>query len=104
NHDGRPDLVVWTTQVFPGNDTTRVDRRIAVLLNQGGGIFSAPAFYWIWSAHWSPIGSAIAADLDLDGNLDLVACAGVRDELGGVVGLRGSGDGTFQPWFSQSVS
>jgi hypothetical protein len=98
NHDGRPDLVVWTTQVFPGDTTTPVKRRIAVLMNRGDGTFAPPVYYSFWEGPWEPLGSAIVADLDHDGAMDIACTAAGRDGPGAIVTLHGRGDGTFEPW------
>jgi hypothetical protein len=67
---------------------------VTVLLGNGDGSFQTPSYY--------PAGSEVnvvkLADLNGDGNLDLVAVNGAG--LGGTSGasvLLGNGDGTFQP-------
>ncbi len=104
NHDGRPDLAVWTTQVYPGDEITPVERRIAVLMNHGDGTFATPVSYTIWSAHWGPNGAVTVADLDRDGVPDLIGAAGTRSEPGIVATLRGTGDGGFRPWSTIPVA
>jgi hypothetical protein len=83
NHDGFPDLAVANY-----NDGTQ---DVSVLLNDGTGNFLAAVPYSL-SQSFNDIGMA-AADLNNDGNLDLV----VPVAYGGVVAiLLGNSDGSFQ--------
>jgi uncharacterized protein (TIGR03437 family) len=74
NNDGKPDIAV-------GND----DNKIAILLADGQGGFSAPEYFNSWGAPTS----ITAADLNKDGILDLIA-------TGGNIVLLGKGGGKFQ--------
>src|SRR5215467_3422147 len=70
---------------------------VSILLNNGNGTFSSPTFY----AGWNNSGDGafpqqlVAADLNKDGNVDLLAVASPQYGAGMVV-LVGNGDGTFQ--------
>jgi len=68
---------------------------IAVLLGNGNGTFQSPVFY---PANFQY--QVITADVNGDGNPDLVAAVQVNSQLilsDGVSLLLGNGDGTFQP-------
>jgi hypothetical protein len=91
--DGKPDIVVENLQCCGSTDGV-----VSVLLGNGDGTFQ-PAVIYRSGAGGS--GSSIAvADVNRDGNLDIVAtdeCAGSDCFNQGVVGvLLGNGDGTFQ--------
>ncbi len=81
NHDGTPDLAIAAGGDYKDD--------VAVLLGHGDGTFGPPALYL------AGVGgnSIAAADLDNDGNLDLV----VASQSGYIAILMGKGDGTFQP-------
>jgi len=70
---------------------------LAVMLADGHGSFAQPVAY----GPASEIGAIVAADLNGDGNLDLVFATSLYDPSEGVplgiVVLLGKGDGTFQP-------
>ncbi|MBA3914800.1 MAG: VCBS repeat-containing protein [Acidobacteriales bacterium] len=81
NKDGMPDLVTGSVNVFLGN---------------GDGTFQAERYYNSLVAGDTVSGTPLAAaDVDADGNLDLLAAGG---ELGpsAVSVLRGNGKGSFQ--------
>ncbi|HVU01269.1 MAG TPA: VCBS repeat-containing protein [Polyangiaceae bacterium] len=90
DEDGRQDLVV-----FPEGDDPLPDAQVSVLLGNGDFTFhDAPASPSIWpsQAHVAGRPSAVAADLDHDGHLDLGALgSGATLEI-----VAGKGDGTFQ--------
>ena len=75
NGDSHPDII----------GTTRTENGLAVLLGNGDGTFEMSTI------EVDPTDYVIAADLDRDGNADLVA-TGNRLAV-----LRGRGDGTFEP-------
>jgi hypothetical protein len=81
NHDGHPDLAV---QNYYGQN-------VGVLINDGTGNFLAPVNYAL-SAPYSYQGIA-TADLNGDGNLDLVVPLNNRPAI---AILLGNADGTFQ--------
>ncbi len=64
--------------------------RAVVLLNNGDGTFGAPAFFGVGS---NPL-SITAADMDLDGDIDLVLSNRDTSDLSL---LRNNGNGTFLP-------
>ena len=79
NHDGKPDVI------------TAGGSGIAVLLGNGDGTFQTASIYSIYKPS-----SIAAADLNGDGNLDLVVTRGfVKYKGGGVYILFGHSDGTF---------
>ena len=85
NHDGKLDLAVTQT-----NSQTGYGMDVLVLLGNGDGTFQAAVSY--------PVGtvpdSVATADLNKDGNLDLVVTNARSDTLSV---LLGNGDGTFKP-------
>jgi FG-GAP-like repeat len=64
---------------------------VSVLLGKGDGTFRQAVDY----SSASGTTAVLAADLDGDGILDLVASDGIEPE--GVSVLKGNGDGSFQP-------
>ena len=88
NHDGKPDLVA-------GSGPSDRDV-VAVLLNNGDGTFSAPTIYdcstYVPKIE-SFVFSVVVADVNHDGNLDLLAV----NNVGGVGALLGDGKGGFSP-------
>lgn len=81
NGDGKPDVVVTVGHEKPASFAD-------VLLNNGDGTLAAP----IHNDLPSSAGDVALADLDGDGDRDLVALTG-----GGVTVLSNRGDGTFAP-------
>jgi hypothetical protein len=79
NNDGKPDLAVLDAN----------DRRLAIMLGQGKGRFSAPVHYY--NAPGYPVAIA-AADFNHDGKLDLAV---VETQLNQVQMYLGNGDGSF---------
>jgi FG-GAP-like repeat len=95
--DGDTDLAVWTEEPFPGNNTTRVDRRIVVMLNDGTGLFQIAAEYVIGNELWGlSLGAVVAGDFDSDGDLDLAATVAPRRLDGSLVVLINDGRGVFE--------
>ena len=86
NHDGKPDLIVLTTQETTDYDTSY---QVGVLLGNGDGTFQAAQAYPV---DFGP-SSAVVADFNGDGNPDIAIahCCG-DTEMGYLVGR---GDGTF---------
>jgi len=92
NGDGKLDLVVGY-QDLAGND-------VSVLLGNGDGTFQAPVDY----ATGNEPNGVTVADLNQDGNLDIVA-ANFAVFAGNTVSvLLGNGDGTFQPQVEYTTS
>lgn len=86
NHDGKIDFATGSV----------TDPEVQVFLGNGNGTFRAPTAYDVGQG----TGPLAAADLDADGNVDLVVVNGacpndVCDDS--VAVLIGNGDGTFQP-------
>lgn len=76
---------------FAGNANSEATfDRAVVMLNNGAGVFGPPSFYGVGS---NPR-SITAADMDLDGDIDLILCNGDTDDLSL---LRNAGNGTFLP-------
>jgi len=88
NHDGKPDLIVGNSCGFPCDATGAV----AVLLGNGDGTFRAAVIY---NSDFYIVYSVTVADVNGDGNPDLVVANGLNPGTVGV--LLGNGDGTFRP-------
>lgn len=88
NGDGKPDLAV--VNVASGQTATPIDGNLSILLNVGDGTFQPAVDYQPCP---SPV-SVLLADLDHDGNLDVIAMDQSSAGMSGV--LLGNGDGTFQ--------
>jgi hypothetical protein len=88
NHDGNPDVAV------AGGFGNNPKNLISVLLGKAGGLGS-PAIITT-SAN---IANMVVADVNHDGNLDLIATnfGTPGSDVGGLTELLGRGDGTFQP-------
>jgi hypothetical protein len=92
NHDGRLDAVVASAYEIQGRNSTEVQ----VLLGNGDGTFKAAVNYRVGQAP----DSVAAADVNHDGNSDIVVADSASDT---VSVLLGNGDGTFQPAVSFPV-
>lgn len=91
NHDGRLDAVTHYVAADGGGE-------VLVLLGHGGGMFGAP----IRVPGPDAPRTVAAADMNGDGELDLVASNG---DLPGLYIIRGAGDGTFaDPRFFPDVT
>ncbi|HVR24711.1 MAG TPA: VCBS repeat-containing protein [Candidatus Polarisedimenticolia bacterium] len=85
NNDHKPDLVVTVV----GNQS------LAVLLGNGDGTFAPPAYYYDADDNGvSGPTSALIADFNSDGNLDIAVPPNYPNNNMGI--LFGKGDGTFQ--------
>jgi hypothetical protein len=84
NGDGKPDLAVVNGQ--------KVSGVVTVLLGNGDGTFKLSASYGMNGSLPTPVSVAIA-DVNLDGNLDIVV-ANLNSDNASV--LLGNGDGTFK--------
>ncbi len=86
NRDGHLDLATSL-------EVRRFDWDVEVLLGRGDGTFGTPLAAGLTD---DLIGGVAVADADLDGRPDLAVSAGGRQ----LVGLRGRGDGRFEPALS----
>src|SRR5262249_53283345 len=76
NGDGTPDLVVVDTGVGTGGSTVSgLGAGVSLLLGQGAGTFGPGTFYPL-NYRGSGEPSAVAADVNKDGNLDLLFSGG----------------------------
>ncbi|UCD17513.1 MAG: PKD domain-containing protein [Candidatus Zixiibacteriota bacterium] len=73
-----------------------LDSRLYVLLNNGDSTFSLPADYQVGTY---PMG-AISADVDLDGDIDLVTTSLNSPYFATLINI---GDGSFQPAVNQNI-
>jgi hypothetical protein len=95
NGDGKPDLLV-ANQCANVNSCNSGDGVLAVLFGNGDGTFQTPGIY---DSGGAGANSVAVADVNGDGNLDLVVAnqCGYPCPNQGLVGvLFGNGDGTFQ--------
>lgn len=96
NRDGRLDLVVATATTFGVT---------SILLGNGDGTFQSAVNYVTSKDHNAQAHSIIAADVNDDGDVDLVVADNTPNETGtptGLAVLLGNGDGTFQVPATQS--
>jgi len=95
NGDGKPDLLVANN--CAQRPCFGTDGIVSVLLGNGDGSFQAPVTY---DSGAPGTVSAVVADVNGDGKVDLLVangCADTNCSTGGVGVLLGNGDGTFQP-------
>jgi hypothetical protein len=86
NGDGKPDMLVANFYPYSLEPNS-----VGVRLGNGDGTFQSEVFYGTGGTNGAT--SVVAADVNLDGKLDLLFVT-----FGGGVGvLLGNGDGTFQP-------
>jgi hypothetical protein len=88
NHDGKPDLLVANTCA---GSCSPIKGGVAVLLGNGDGTFQTAKSY---DSGGNDATSAAVADVNGDGNMDLLV-SNLDQNTVGV--LLGNGDGTFQP-------
>ena len=91
NNDGKLDLAV--AESTGGGSTGAV----AILLGNGDGTFQPPSDFPLPAIP----GMVVAADLNNDGNLDLIVATGSSNAFSV---LLGNGNGTFQPYVDYSTS
>jgi uncharacterized protein (TIGR03437 family) len=95
NHDGNPDLVF---ERCLHQDSPFVGCGLEVMLGTGGGGFGPPVSYAISNDFGTT--AIAAADINGDGNLDLVVATTPDPDLattGKISVLLGKGEGSFQP-------
>jgi len=96
NHDGNPDLVLEQCSLM---DPLEPSCAMAVMLADGHGSFAQPVAYPLPGTNG--IGAIVAADVNGDGNVDLVMASTFYALTSaaplGVAVFLGKGDGTFQP-------
>ena len=90
NRDGKPDLIVANS----GNIFTNDGGSVAVLLGNGDGTFQPAVAY---SSGGGDVMAVAVADVNGDGNPDLLATDYWGYPANTVSVLLGNGDGTFQP-------
>jgi hypothetical protein len=74
--DGDLDLAVWTCELHPGgNGTEPVARKVLMFMNDGTGAFSLSAEYLTDLRPYSSAGDVAFADLDGDGDPDMLSTA-----------------------------
>jgi FG-GAP-like repeat/Abnormal spindle-like microcephaly-assoc'd, ASPM-SPD-2-Hydin len=88
DHDGRLDMAL------PGLDFG-VQRELYTFLGNGDGSFQSPGLYPLSGRNWNA-GTAAVADLNRDGNLDIIT--------DGLFVFLGNGDGTFNSIGGPSVN
>ncbi|HLJ47454.1 MAG TPA: FG-GAP-like repeat-containing protein, partial [Bryobacteraceae bacterium] len=87
NGDGIQDLALTLqSSTGSGNDS------VGVFLGKGDGTFATPSLYSVGQG----IATIVAADVNNDGHLDLIALGSERNIVNRVWTLIGKGDGTFQ--------
>ncbi len=95
NADGKPDLFVGNCQLKGGYGC--LVATVAVFLGNGSGTFQPPVIYPAGNGDSSNVSSIAAADVNMDGKVDVVATTWYGSAVGV---LLGNGDGTFQPFVS----
>jgi FG-GAP-like repeat len=85
NNDGIPDVAVVDSTAGPAQG--------AILLGRGDGTFLPPLSFILPTGEVFRTNSLVIADVNQDGNSDLVE----RDFVSGISVLLGNGDGTFRP-------
>jgi hypothetical protein len=99
NGDGHHDLIV-ANQCQSGGNCGLVPGEVSVLMGNGDGTFQGPVSY---SSVGENAVSAAVADVNGDGNIDLIVANECRQpnrhcafRIGGITVLLGNGDGNFQ--------
>ncbi len=94
--DGDNDVIAHVHGLFDRDDPQLVDRRIAVLLNDGkGSLTIAQEVIHDHRRISSPFGNPVVADFDGDGDLDVLGVSGSRDDPSLLAVLLNDGTGTL---------
>jgi hypothetical protein len=95
--DGDTDVAASTSDTHPGDAFSPVARYVEILLNDGNGGLSAGQTITLDGDYPTEFHAGVveAADLDGDGDVDLVATVGSKLEPGRIVTLLNKGDATY---------
>jgi hypothetical protein len=94
NNDGKPDLI---TIQQTGSTSSGVTTQVFLNLNKGDGSFAPSSILQLGDQVSVPIlgPSIVAADLNHDGNIDLISLGADAKQNGSIAISLGHGDGTF---------
>jgi hypothetical protein len=96
NHDGKADLAVFS-------NTAAQTVTMSIYYGNGDGTFNGGPQYTVGNGNYFQR-QVIAADLNGDGNLDLVSTCSTTSIISAVCVEMGNSDGTFQPYVAYAVS
>jgi FG-GAP-like repeat len=96
NHDGKADLAVFS-------NTAAQTVTMGIYYGNGDGTFNSGPQYTVGNGNYFER-QVIAADLNGDGNLDLVATCSTSSIISAVCIQMGNSDGTFQPYVAYALT